>query len=383
MSTDPSSRPALTMLSEEETMFRDAVRDFSQGEIAPRAAEMENNRKYDDDLLKSLFEIGVMAVEVPEKYGGAVWGLLGLAVLFEEIGRAAFDSPLFATSLSGLLILEGGTDSQREEILPKVTSGERILTLALAEPEVSNDPRFVSVAARPEGDGYVITGTKLFVPYATVADQILVVARTQGAPGDEAGLSLFLVDREAPGLRLTPLETIGPDRQYQVDLDDVRVASERVLGAPNQGLPVLRSVLAKTSAIRCAEMLGGAEHQLEVTAEYTKERVQFDRPIGTFQAVQHRLADMFTDVQGARWTSYQALCRLSQGLPAGRELAIANAFTSEACMRVAFGAQQLHGGAGVDLDHDLHFYFRRAKALELSFGSAPLHLEALETEMGL
>jgi alkylation response protein AidB-like acyl-CoA dehydrogenase len=229
----------------------------------------------------------------------------------------------------------------------------------------------------------VITGTKLFVPYAKVADQILVVTRTEGVPGDEAGLTLFLVDGGAPGLRLTPLETIAPDRQYQVDLDDVRVSSGRVLGAPNQGLPVLRSVLAKTSAIRCAEMLGGAEHQLEVTAEYTKERVQFDRPIGTFQAVQHRLADMFIDVQGARWTSYQALCRLSQGLPAGTELAIANAFTSDACMRVAFGAQQLHGGAGVDLDHDLHFYFRRAKAIELKLGAAPVHLKALEAQLGL
>jgi alkylation response protein AidB-like acyl-CoA dehydrogenase len=130
-------------------------------------------------------------------------------------------------------------------------------------------------------------------------------------------------------------------------------------------------------------MLGGAEHELAVTAEYTRQRVQFGRPIGTFQAVQHRLADMFTDVQASRWTSYQAVCRLAAGKPAARELAIAKAFTSDACQRIAFGAQQLHGGAGVDLDHDLHFYYRRAKAMELSFGPAPVHLEALEREIGL
>jgi alkylation response protein AidB-like acyl-CoA dehydrogenase len=372
-------------LEEEQQMLQQAAREFLRAECDKAVIrELEaSDSGHSAPLWKQMAELGWLGIAVPEEYGGAGWGLLGLGVLFEEIGRAAFDSPLFATSLASLVILEGGTDPQREEILPKVTSGERILTLALAEPEVSNDPLFVSVAARPEGAGYAISGTKLFVPYANVADQILVVARTEGAPGDEDGISLVLVDGGAPGIRLTPLQTIAPDRQYQVDFDEVRVSSDRVLGTPGRGLPVLRSVLAKASAIRCAEMLGGAEHQLETTAEYTKERVQFDRPIGTFQAVQHRLADMFTDVQGSRWTTYQALCRLSQGVPAGRELAIANSFTTEACVRVAFGAQQLHGGIGIDLDYDLHFYFRRAKALELSFGSAPIHLEALEGEMGL
>jgi alkylation response protein AidB-like acyl-CoA dehydrogenase len=176
---------------------------------------------------------------------------------------------------------------------------------------------------------------------------------------------------------------MAPDKQYRIKFDSVRIPSDRILGGLNVGLPVIRSVLAKAVALQCAEMVGGAEHELEATAAYTKERVQFDRPIGTFQAVQHRLADMFTDVQGARWTSYQAISRLSRGMPAAKELAIAKAFTSDACQRVAFGAQQLHGGIGVDLDYDLHFYYRRAKALDLTFGPAPLHLKALEKEIGL
>jgi alkylation response protein AidB-like acyl-CoA dehydrogenase len=372
-------------LDEEQQMLRASAREFLRAECDKamlRKLEASDSG-HSPELWKKMAELGWMGIAVPEEYGGADWGLLGLAVLFEEIGRAAFDSPLFSTSVASLMVLEGGTDQQRKEILSKVTSGARILTLAMAEPEVSTDLRFVSVTARPRDGGYVITGTKLFVPYANVADQMLVVTRTGGAAGDEAGLSLFLVDRGSPGLRLTPLETIAPDKQYQVDFDDVRVSSDGLLGDLNQGLPLLRSVLAKASAVQCAEMLGGAENELEVTAEYTKERVQFDRPIGTFQAVQHRLADMFTDVQGARWTSYQAICRLSKEMPAARELAIAKAFASDACMRVAFGAQQLHGGAGVDLDHDLHFYFRRAKVLELRFGSAPDHLKALEGELGL
>jgi alkylation response protein AidB-like acyl-CoA dehydrogenase len=372
-------------LDEEQQMLRASAREFLRAECDKAVLrELESSDSgHAPELWKKMAELGWMGIAVPEEYGGAGWGLLGLAVLFEEIGRAAFDSPLFATTLASLVILEGGTDPQKKELLTKVTSGEQLLTLAMAEPEVSNDPRFVSVTARPKDAGYVITGTKLFVPYANVANRILVVTRTEGSAGDEAGLSLFVVEGGAPGLRLAPLETIAPDRQYQVDFNEVRVSSDRVLGDLNHGFPVLRSVLAKASAIQCAEMVGGAEHELEVTAEYTKQRVQFDRPIGTFQAVQHRLADMFTDVQGARWTSYQAVSRLSRGLPAGRELAIANAFSRDACMRVAFGAQQLHGGAGVDLDHDLHFYFRRAKALELSFGPAPVHLKSLEKELDL
>jgi len=141
---------------------------------------------------------------------------------------------------------------------------------------------------------------------------------------------------------------------------------------------MLKSILAKAVAIQCAMMVGGAQMGLEMTAEYTKNRIQFERPIGSFQGVQLRLGDMFIDVRGSRWTTYQAVWRLSERLSADREVAIAKVFTSNACQRVAYSAQQLHGGIGVDVDYDLHFYFRRAKAYELTLGSAPIHLKTLE-----
>ncbi len=372
-------------LDEPQRMLQGTARDFLQAECDKSVVRrLEASASgHSPELWKKMAELGWLGILVPEQYGGLGLSLLEMAIVFEEIGRAALDSPLLATIMGTLAIVAGGTEAQKRELLPKIVAGERIVTLAWAEREVSNDLRFVSVPAQPNDGAYVIRGTKLFVPYATVADDILVAARTAGKAGDEAGLTLLAASGDAPGLRCSPLATIAPDKQYRVDFDDIRLSSERVLGQPGKGFLLLQSVREQAMAIHCAEMVGNAQHELDATAKYTKERVQFDRPLGSFQAVQHHLANMFTDVQGARWTSYQAIARLSRGLPAARELAIAMAFTSDACQRVAFTAQQLHGGVGVDMAYDLQFYYRRAKAMELRFGAAPLHLQALEAHIGL
>jgi alkylation response protein AidB-like acyl-CoA dehydrogenase len=372
-------------LDEQQQMLQTAARDFLAAECDKSVVRQleASDSGHSSQLWKKMAELGWTGIIIPEQYGGVGLSLLELAVLFEEIGRAAFDSPLFGTAMATLALVAGGTEAQKQWLLPKVVGGELIPTLAIAEREVSNDFRFVSVPAQPKDGGYVIRGTKLFVPYATVADEILVVARTAGKAGDEAGLSIFMVNAKAAGVRCRPLRTIAPDKQFQVDLDSVPVSADRIVGRLNDGFALLKPVLEKAVAIQCAEMVGNAQHELDATAKYTKERMQFDRPLGTFQAVQHHLANMFTDVQGARWTSYQAISRLSRGVPAARELAIAKAFTSDACQRVAFLAQQLHGGIGVDQAYDLQFYYRRAKAMELRFGAAPLHLQALEREIGL
>ncbi|MFI5394934.1 MAG: acyl-CoA dehydrogenase family protein [Candidatus Binatia bacterium] len=372
-------------LDEQQQMLQTTARDFLAAECDKSVVRKleASDSGHSSQLWKKMADLGWTGIIIPEKYGGVGLSLLELAVLFEEIGRAAFDSPLFGTVMATLALVAGGTEAQKQSVLPKVAGGELIVTLATAEREVSNDFRFVSVPAQSKDEGLVIRGTKLFVPYATVADEILVVARTAGKAGDEAGLSIFMVNAKAAGVRCSPLRTIAPDKQFQVDLDSVPVSADRIMGRLNDGFALLKPVLEKAAAIQCAEMVGNAQHELDATAKYTKERVQFDRPLGTFQAVQHHLANMFTDVQGARWTSYQAISRLSRGLPAARELAIAKAFTSDACQRVAFLAQQLHGGVGVDQAYDLQFYYRRAKAMELKFGAAPLHLQALEREIGL
>lgn len=373
-------------LSEEQEMLRKSARDFLSIEC-PKSLVREieaSDLGYSPELWKKMAALGWMGLALPEEYGGAGLSILDLAILFEEFGRAAVPGPIFSTTaLGALLILEYGTEEQKQSILHKIASGELILTAAIAEPEVDEDPRFVTTQAIPQGEGLEITGIKLMVPYAHIADYLIVVTRTDGAYGDEEGITLIIVDGKAPAISITPLVTIAHDKQFEVAFDKVSVSSSDILGALHKGLPLVTAILRKAAALQCAMMVGGAQMALEMTAEHTKTRIQFERPLGAFQAVQHRLADMFIDVNGARWITYQAVWRLSEGLPAEKEVAIAKAFTNIACQRIALSAQQLHGGVGVDLDYDLHFYFRQAKAFELSLGSTPFHLETLEAEIGL
>lgn len=371
-------------LSEEQEMLRKSARDFLSAEC-PKSLVREieaGDLGYSPELWKRMAALGWMGLALPEKYGGAGLNLLDMAVLFEEFGRAAITEPMFSTiALGALPILEWGTEEQKKTFLPRIANGELSLTLALSEPEVNEDYSYIATRAVSHGDSFVINGTKLFVPYAHIADYMLVSARTKGAPGDKKGITVFIVDRKSPGIKLTPLTTIAADKQFEVKFDKVAVASQNILGNLHEGLPLIGETLKKATAIQCAEMVGGAQQEMEITAEHTKNRIQFERPIGTFQAVQHCLADMFIDVNGARWTTYQAVWRLSQGLQADREVAIAKAFANIACQRVAFSAQQLHGGVGVDRDYDLHFYFRRAKAFALTLGSKTFHLKTLEAEI--
>jgi alkylation response protein AidB-like acyl-CoA dehydrogenase len=370
-------------LSEEQEMLQKSARDFLSAEC-PKSLVREieaGDLGYSPELWKRMAALGWMGLALPEEYGGAGFSLLDMAVLFEEFGRAAMPGPMFSTTVGALAVLEFGTEEQKKALLPKVATGELIMTMAMAEPEVNEDPRFIATRAALHDGGYAITGTKLFVPYAHIADYTLVMTRTEGASGDDSGLTIFIVDAKAAGINLTPLITIAADKQFEVVFDNASVSDSDILGSLHKGLPMVKAVLRKATAIQCAVMVGGAQQELELTAEHTKTRIQFDRPIGTFQAVQHRLADMFVDVQGARWTTYQAVWRLSEGLPADREVTIAKAFSNIACQRVAASAQQLHGGIGVDKDYDLHFYFRRAKAFELSLGSTPFHLKTLEAEL--
>ncbi len=371
--------------TEEQEMLKKSAQDFLVNECGKKVLkELEEcetgfSRKLWDDMAG----LGWMGILVPEAQGGVELTLLELAVLFEEYGRAALNGPMLGTVLGTLALLEGDNEALKQALLPEVASGKLIMTLALQEPEVAYDPKFVAAQAEARDGGFVLSGTKVFVPYATVADKILVAARTSGSPGDADGITLFCVDSKAQGITTTPLNAMAGDKQFQVDLEGVEASSDTVLGTVDRGLPLLVSILEKATAVQCAEMVGGAQYELDITAEYGRTRVQFERAIGTFQAVQHRLADMFMDVLGARLTTYQAVWRLSQGMPAARETAIAKIFTNTAARRVAFSAQQIHAGMGYDLDHELHYYYRRQKALELKLGSVPAQLDTLGNELGL
>jgi len=371
-------------LTSEQELLKKEVRHFLDTECPKKVVrELEDSELgYSPEIWKKMAELGWLGLILPEEYGGVGGNLLDLAVFFEEVGAAVFPSPLFSTLVFGVLpILEGGSEEQKSRLLPKVADGEMFLTMALTEPEADYQPEFLSTTANRGGDGYAINGTKLFVQNAHIADYMLVVARTGEVKSDGSGITVFLVPKKAEGIGVTPLITASGSKQSEVVFDKAPVSHGDVLGDIDQGWPLVESTLARATAIQCVETVGVMQKALSMTAEYTSTRIQFGKPIGSFQAVQHRLADMLLDVEGARWTSYQAVSRLSKGLPAAREVAIAKAWTSDACQRVAYGAQHLHGGIGMDLDYDLHFYFRWAKSMELNLGTAPYHRLSIEPVM--
>jgi alkylation response protein AidB-like acyl-CoA dehydrogenase len=364
-------------LSAEQELMKGEMRHFLETEC-PKATVKKLEASeigYSPEMWKKMAELGWLGLILPEAYGGVGGSLLDLAVLLEEVGRATAPSPIFNTIVMGVLpILEAGTDDQKKRLLTGVANGEILLTMAVAEPETDYQPQHMSTHATHHKNGsFAINGTKLFVHNAHTADYLLVVAQTRTLSAGGDGISILIVDRKSPGIALTPLITIAADRQYEVAMDKVPCAAADILGGLNKGWPVVESTLRKATALQCVEMVGVAHKALELTASYAATRIQFARPIGSFQAVQHRLADMLTDVESARWLSYQAVWRLDRGLPSTREISIAKAWTSDACQRVVSGAHHIHGGVGFDVDYDLHHHFRWSKALELNLGSAPIH----------
>ncbi|MFO8101851.1 MAG: acyl-CoA dehydrogenase, partial [Dehalococcoidia bacterium] len=281
-------------------------------------------------------------------------------------------------------VVDGSEDARAFERVwegvrrPRVAEGDAIMCLALSEPVAEYKPEFMGTAWVRAGEDFQINGTKLFVPYAGAADYLLAVAATGEVSPDGKGMSIFLVRKGTEGMGFVPLRTVAADRLFEVTFDQVLVSPSDVVGEMGAGWEVIDSTLRQAIALQCAETVGVMQQALSMTAEYTSTRYQFGQPIGKFQAVQHRLADMLTDVEGARWTSYQAITLLNKGGHAGREVAIAKAWTADACQRVAYAAQHLHGGVGVDLDYDLHFYFEWAKSRQLNLGPAWYHLPQIE-----
>jgi len=265
--------------------------------------------------------------------------------------------------------------------LPDIAEGKSILTLALTEPPARYTADAVTVKAKPQNGGFVIQGTKLFVPDAHVSDYLVCVARTKEAGNPQDGITLFLVDIKSPGISCKLLKTIAGDKQCEVTFDNARVSEESVLGEVDKGWPYVEKVLAKAAVARCAEMVGGAQQVLNMTLDYAKERMAFGHPIGAFQSIQHRCADMLVDVEGSRFVTYQAAWRLSEGLPAAKEVAIAKAWVSQAFRRVVNSSHQIHGTIGFTEDHILHYYTKRARTNEFSFGDVDFHLEQLASQL--
>ena len=372
--------------SEEQEMLSKSARDFL-ADRCPKTLvrEMEEDeRGYSPELWKEMSELGWLGLPFPEKYDGGGFRFLDLIVLLEEMGRACLPGPFLTTVvLGGLPILEWGTEEQKQRFLPRISKGEAILTLALTETSARYDASCIQTTATPDGDDYLISGTKLFVPDARVADWIICVTRTAETDNPEEGITLFLVDAQSPGISTVLLSTIAGDKQCELTMKGVRVPSGNILGQSGQGGEMVQRIIQWAAVAKSAEMVGGIQQVMEMTIDYAKERIQFGRPIGSFQVIQHYLADMSIDVDSARVTLYKAAWKLGEGLPCANEISVAKGWISEAYRRVVTQAHQIHGAIGFTKDHDLELYFRRAKAGEVFFGDADYHREVVAQQLGL
>jgi len=372
--------------SEEQEMLWKSARDFLANKCPKTLVrQMEEDEKgYVPELWKEMADLGWIGLPFPEKYGGGGFTFLDLVILLEEMGRACLPGPFLSTVvLGGLPVAKWGTEQQKQNILPKICKGEAILTLALTEPSARYEAISVQVKAKPEGDHYVISGTKLFVHDAHIANYVVIAARTADSANPEDGITLFIVDGKSPGITTFLLRTIAGDKQCELTLNKVKVPKANILGQLNQGWGMVKEIMQWAALAKAAEMMGGAQQVLEMTVQYAKDRVQFDRPIGSFQVIQHYLADMSIDVDSSRVSLHKAAWMLSEGISCTKEISVIKGWLSEAYRRVTAQAHQIHGAIGFTKDHDLELYFRRAKAAELFFGDADFHREMVAQQLGM
>jgi alkylation response protein AidB-like acyl-CoA dehydrogenase len=360
-------------LNEQQEMMHTLARDFLTSEYSEKVlrAMAKDEKGFTPELWKKLAATNLLGLSVPEEYGG-VGDFLDLAVVLEEMGKACFISPFFSTIVLGAgAIMEAGSEEQKGKYLSGIVEGKSIVTLALAESAGKYAEDSILMQATRQGGAFVLNGTKLFVPDAHVADYLICAART------DDGITLFIVDINTPGMMVNLMRTIAGDKQCEVTFNNVTVSEENVLGERDKGWRYIEKVLERTNVAQCAEMVGLAGQALKITLDYAKERKAFGHPIGAFQSIQHRCADMLIDVDGSRLATYQAAWRINEGLPAARETALAKAWVSQACRRVMNSAHQIHGTIGFSEDHILHFYTKKVRANEFSFGDINHQLEKI------
>jgi alkylation response protein AidB-like acyl-CoA dehydrogenase len=366
--------------NDEQELLRATARKFFENECSSTVVRrlMDTPDAMEPALWTKLAEQGWLGLIVPEAHGGMGLGLVDLVVLMEEMGRAVAPGPFFSTVLLGAgAILDAGTEAQRKEWLPRLAAGDARATLAWMEPSAMLGPAGITLAATAKGGGYTLSGTKLFVHDAHTADVVVVAARTASSGPAERGVSLFLVPRGTRGLEVTLLPTMDQTRKLcEVTLRDVAVGADARLGDAPDGWAPLQRTLDRATVALCAEMCGGAQKVLDMTVEYAKIRQAFGRPIGSYQGVKHRAADMLVDVENSKSITYYAAWAMDEGVAeAPLAVSMAKAYTSDAFRRVSAAGIQLHGGIGFTWEHDLHLYFKRAKGSEFTFGDATYHRE--------
>jgi len=375
-------------LNEQQEMLRRIARDFLADKCPVSAVrkiiEAEDEADYPPNLWREITDLGWLGLPFPSEYGGEGGSYLDLVVLLEEMGRVCFPSPFFSTVvLGGLSILHIGNDEQKREFLPKICKGKLFVTLALTEPDIRFESSGVTLEAAADKGDFILSGTKLFIPDTHLADFIICVARTNKSENPEDGLTLFLVNTKSEGIEYYPLKTLDGGKQSEVVFKKVKVPAVYVLGEVDKGWAAALKVLKHAAVAKCAEMLGGAQMVVEMTAQHAKDRHQFGQPIGAFQVIQHLCADMLTDVDTMRLITYEAAWMLSEGIPCTKIVAMTKAWSSNVYKRVVLSGLRIHGGIGFQEEHDMSLFYKKAQLNEFSFGDADFHREVIAQELGI
>jgi alkylation response protein AidB-like acyl-CoA dehydrogenase len=368
----------MAVLTEEQSLLRDSARTWTR-EKSPVSAfrKMRDSGAplgYDPAAFAEMAAMGWTGVIIPEEYGGSAFGYLGMGLILEETGRTLTASPLIATALAGAsAIILGGTDAQKQAWLPKIASGDAVATLAVDE-GAHHAPSKVALRATKSDGGYTLSGGKIFTLEGMAADVFVVSARTSGAAGDADGISLFLVPAGAAGLTRTALKLADSRGAANLTFENVTLGAGALLGAEGAGGPLLEKILDRARAGLSAEMLGSALQAFETTLDYLKTRVQFGQVIGAFQALQHRAAKMFTELELARSCVEAALAAIDNDTPDVPELvSLAKAKAGDTLHLVSNEMVQMHGGIGMTDAHDAGLYLKRARAAEATFGGQSYH----------
>ena len=366
------------VLNEEQNMLKDAAKDFC-GKSTPitelrKLRDDKDETGFSRDIWQQMVELGWAGITIPEDFGGLGFGYMGIGVVMEECGRTLTASPLMATAVLGSsAILEGGTEAQKAELLPALAGGELLTALALEETP-HHDPYNISTKAEKSGDGYKLNGTKKFVLDGHVANQLIVVARTSGTAGDRDGITLFLVAGDANGVKTTRTIMADSRNAANIELTDVEAPATAMLGEEGKGADVLDRVLDVGRIVLSAEMLGGLEEAFERTNEYLKVREQFGVPIGSFQALKHRAAEMFCEIELSKSVVMEALSSLDDDTDETPKLAsLTKARLTDTYNLVSSEAIQMHGGIGMTDEHEIGFFMKRARVCEHTFGNAAYH----------
>jgi alkylation response protein AidB-like acyl-CoA dehydrogenase len=376
----------MAVLTEEQTMLRDAAKGWIS-QSAPVAAlrklrDGKSKQSFDPAAWAEMGEMGWAGVIVPEEHDGSAFGYLGLGLILEETGRTLTASPLLSSAMIAASALQlGGSDAQTSTWLPRIATGAAVATLAVDEGSHHNPAR-TALTATKSGAGYVLNGIKTFVLDGEAADLLIVVARTGGAPGSTDGLTLFLVAGDAPGVTRAHLSLIDSRGAAKIAFDGVEVGSEAILGEVDKGWAVLEPVLGRAYAGLAAEMLGSASAAFDITLNYIKTRTQFGQVIGTFQALQHRAAKWFTDLETTRSCVEAALEALDAGNDSRALASLAKAKASELVHMASNEMVQMHGGIGMTDAHDAGLYMKRARVTEALFGGASFHRDRYARLMG-